>query len=138
VANATHHIEIGARIVADVTHRTREEAVYDGSTGAQVDTRVLHELGIEVEGIFVPFLTKEGGYIDALVERGKAAQQAQQHTPPNQGGAQQTGAVWGDAATQGQQPTQTTSGRGDVAATQTPQQPSAASWDQANQGQSGQ
>jgi hypothetical protein len=138
VANATHHIEIGARIVADVTHRTREEAVYDGSTGAQVDTRVLHEVGIEVDGIFVPFLTKEGGYIDALVDRGKAAQQAQQHTPPNQGGAQQTGAVWGDAATQGQQPNQPTSGGGTGATGQTPQQTTAASWDQANQGQSGQ
>jgi hypothetical protein len=124
--------------VADVTHRTREEAVYDGSTGAQVDTRVLHELGIEVEGIFVPFLTKQGDYIDALVARGKAAQQAQQHTPPNQGGAQQTGAVWGDAATQGQQPTQGTSGSGTGATGQNPQQPTAASWDQANQGQSGQ
>jgi hypothetical protein len=124
--------------VADVTHRTREEAVYDGSTGAQVDTRVLHELGIEVDGIFVPFLTKQGDYIDALVERGKAAQQAQQHTPPNQGGAQQTGAVWGDAATQGQQPTQGASGGTAAGTRQGAQQPTAASWDQANQGQSGQ
>jgi hypothetical protein len=98
----------------------------------------LHELGIEVDGIFVPFLTKEGGYIDALVERGKAAQQAQQHTPPNQSGAQQTGAVWGDAATQGQQPNQGASGSGTGASGQTPQQSTAASWDQASQGQSGQ
>jgi hypothetical protein len=124
--------------VADVTHRTREEAVYDGSTGAQVDIRVLHEVGIEVDGIFVPFLTKQGDYIDALVSRGKAAQQAQQHTPPNQGGAQQTGAVWGDAATQGQQPTQTASGTVAAGTAQTPEQQSAASWDQASQGQSGQ
>jgi hypothetical protein len=138
VANATHHIEIGARIVADVTHRTREEAVYDGSTGAQVDTRVLHEVGIEVDGIFVPFLTKQGDYIDALVSRGKAAQQAQQHTPPNQGGAQQTGAVWGDAATQGQQSNQPATGSASTGTASGAQQPTAASWDQANQGQSGQ
>jgi hypothetical protein len=67
--------------VANVIHRTREEAVYDGSSGAQIDTHTYHEIGIEVDGVFVPFSTKQGSYVDALVDRGKAAQQAEQHTP---------------------------------------------------------
>lgn len=84
MAKATHHTEIGAFNVADVTHRTREEAVYDGSTGAQIDTHTFHEIGIELDGVFVPFATKQGGYVDALVDRGKAAQQAAEQTPPTQ------------------------------------------------------
>lgn len=64
--------------MADVTHRTIEEQIYDGSTGQQIDTQINHQIGVEVEGIFVPFLTKQGGYVDALVSRGQADQQAQQ------------------------------------------------------------
>jgi hypothetical protein len=62
--------------VANVTHRTTEDKIYDGSTGQQIDTQTNHQIGIEVEGIFVPFLTKQGGYVDALVARGQADQQA--------------------------------------------------------------
>ena len=62
--------------MANVIHRTREEGVYDGSTGQQIDTHTYHEIGIEVDGVFVPFATKQGTYVDALVERGKAAKQA--------------------------------------------------------------
>jgi hypothetical protein len=64
--------------VANVTHRIVEEPIYDGSTGQQVDTQVNHQVGVEIEGIFVPFLTKQGGYVDALVSRGQADQQAAQ------------------------------------------------------------
>ena len=58
--------------------RTREEPVFDGSTGAQTGSEKLYELGQEIDGVWVAFLTKAGGYIDALVDRGKAAQQADQ------------------------------------------------------------
>jgi hypothetical protein len=78
--------------VANVTHRTTEDKIYDGSTGQQIDTQTNHQIGIEVEGIFVPFLTKQGGYVDALVSRGQADQQAAQ-------AAQQT--QTGDVATSG-------------------------------------
>jgi hypothetical protein len=64
--------------VANVTHRIVEEPIYDGSTGQQIDTQVNHQVGVEVDGIFVPFLTKQGGYVDALVARGQADQQAAQ------------------------------------------------------------
>lgn len=67
--------------MADVTYRTRDEDVYDGSTGGKIDTHTYHEIGVTLDGVFVPFLSKAGGYVDALVERGKAAQEAEQHTP---------------------------------------------------------
>jgi hypothetical protein len=70
--------------VANVTHRIVEEPIYDGSTGQQVDTQVNHQVGVEIEGIFVPFLTKQGGYVDALVSRGQADQQAAQAAQQSQ------------------------------------------------------
>lgn len=78
--------------MANVIHRTRDEAVYDGSSGQQIDTVTYHELGIEVDGVFVPFATKQGSYVDALVSRGKEAQKAEQHTPSNAPQQQQTSA----------------------------------------------
>jgi hypothetical protein len=70
--------------VANVTHRVVEDPIYDGSTGQQVDTQVNHQVGVEIEGIFVPFLTKQGGYVDALVSRGQADQQAAQAAQQSQ------------------------------------------------------
>lgn len=35
------------------------------------------QFGAEVDGVFVPFVTKTAGYIDALVARGRTEQEAQ-------------------------------------------------------------
>lgn len=64
--------------IGSVEIRTRDEEVFDGSTGAKIDTLTTYDLGAEIDGVFVPFLSKAGGYIGSLVERGKAAQQAAQ------------------------------------------------------------
>lgn len=63
--------------MADVSHRTRTEPVYDGSTGNKVDERTIHEIGVTVDGVFVPFTSKEGSYIDRQVEQGLAQQDAE-------------------------------------------------------------
>jgi hypothetical protein len=54
--------------MAEVSHRTRTEPVYDGSTGAQIDEKVIHEIGITHNGAFVSFLSKEGAYLDRQAE----------------------------------------------------------------------
>lgn len=36
-----------------------------------------HELGAEIRGAWVPFVTKAGGYVDALVTRAKEVKAAQ-------------------------------------------------------------
>lgn len=58
--------------------RTVEETTYDGSTGKEVETVTQYQLGVDIDGVFVPFVSKQGPYIDALVARGKADQAAQQ------------------------------------------------------------
>lgn len=62
--------------------RTRTEPTFDGSTGAQTGESKLYELGQEINGVWVAFVTKAGDYIDALVDRGQAAQQAGQQSAP--------------------------------------------------------
>lgn len=58
--------------MAEVQHRTRTEPVYDGSTGAKVHERTIHELGVEHNGEFVAFLSKEGDYLDRQAELAKS------------------------------------------------------------------
>jgi hypothetical protein len=53
--------------------RKVEEAQYDGSTGAQIESITTYQLGATIDGVFVPFVSKQGGYIDSQVQRGKAA-----------------------------------------------------------------
>jgi hypothetical protein len=70
--------------VANVTHRTTEEADLrridrpaDRHSGQPSDRR-------RSGRVFVPFLTKQGGYVDALVSRGQADQQAAQAAQQSQ------------------------------------------------------
>jgi hypothetical protein len=62
--------------MAEVSHRTRTEPVYDGSTGAQIDEKTLHEIGITHNGAFVSFLSKEGDYLDRQAEIANAQKKA--------------------------------------------------------------
>lgn len=62
--------------MADVSHRTITEDVYDGSTGSKVAEKTIHQLGITVDNVFVPFASKEGSYVDRLVEEGLKQQDA--------------------------------------------------------------
>jgi hypothetical protein len=70
--------------MADVSHRTFEEKVYDGTTGAVEHTKTTHQIGVEVDGVFVPFVTKEGSYVDRLVENGLRDQDAAAKQQENQ------------------------------------------------------
>ena len=63
--------------MADVSHHTFEEEVYDGTTGDVVHTKTTHQIGVTIDGVFVPFATKEGSYVDRLVEQGLAQQDAE-------------------------------------------------------------
>lgn len=40
------------------------------------------QFGAEVDGVFVPFVTKTAGYIDALVARGRTEQEAARANEP--------------------------------------------------------
>ncbi len=46
----------------------------EGSTGDH--TNYEYQFGAEIEGVFVPFVTKNGGYIDHLVAAGKAKEES--------------------------------------------------------------
>ena len=61
----------------DISVRTLEEDVFDGTTGAKIDTTTTYQLGATIDGVFFPFISKQGGYVDAYVAREKANQPAQ-------------------------------------------------------------
>jgi len=65
-----------------------------GETGSGVSDRVEteYQFGDEIDGVWVPAVTKASGYIEHLIEREKAAQAANQ--PP----AAETPADAGDSA----------------------------------------
>ena len=63
--------------MADVVHKVYTEDVYDGTSGQKVDERKIHAIGLELDGVFVSFLTKEDSYIQRKVAEGKAAQEQQ-------------------------------------------------------------
>jgi hypothetical protein len=62
--------------------KTETEVGETGAGGNRTDTHYV--LGGEVDGVFIPFITKSAGYIDALVQQGKANQQNQQQTAHEQ------------------------------------------------------
>lgn len=47
-----------------VTSRKVETPVYDGTTGAQTDTHVTYELGDTIDGVFVPFASVRGSFVE--------------------------------------------------------------------------
>ena len=81
--------------MADVAHRTVTEDQFDGSTGEKVESKVVHQLGAVIEGVFVPFISKEGSYVERLVADEQARQQAAQPAPDSsaQAPAEQTAGV---------------------------------------------
>lgn len=60
----------------EISVRVLDEPVYDGSTGAKIEDSKTYQLGATIDGVFVPFLTKQGSYIDHLVKQGKAQQES--------------------------------------------------------------
>lgn len=54
--------------------RQIEEEQFDGSSGAKIDSITTWQLGAEIDGVFVPFVSKSGGYVDAQVKNGKELQ----------------------------------------------------------------
>ena len=63
-----------------MTAVVRQIAV-DPPEGATSDhTPYEYQLGAEIEGVWVPFVTKAGGYIDSLVSSGQASQPEQTTT----------------------------------------------------------
>ena len=54
-----------------VSTRKTETPVYDGSSGEQVDTHVNYELGDEIDGVFVPFVTVRGAFVDHTIRLAK-------------------------------------------------------------------
>jgi hypothetical protein len=68
--------------------KTETEVGETGAGGNRTDTHYV--LGGEVDGVFIPFITKSAGYIDALVATGKQNQQNQPqgtHEPTTPGTA---------------------------------------------------
>jgi hypothetical protein len=57
--------------MAKVEARKVETADPEGATGDH--TSYEYQFGAEIDGVFVPFVTKSGGYIDHLVAAGKDA-----------------------------------------------------------------
>jgi hypothetical protein len=80
--------------------RQIEEEQFDGSTGSKIDSITTYQLGAEIDGVFVPFVTKSGGYIDSQVERGKALQ-AQTSTSEPATGSSGDGGTTPPAGTDG-------------------------------------
>jgi hypothetical protein len=71
--------------------KTETEVGETGAGGNRTDTHYV--LGGEVDGVFIPFITKSAGYIDALVATGKQNQQNQPqgtHEPTTPGTSKKT------------------------------------------------
>jgi hypothetical protein len=56
-----------------------ETVVTEQGTGER--TEVTYALGADIDGVFIPFLTKSGPYVDHLVEAAKAAAEAEKAKP---------------------------------------------------------
>lgn len=65
--------------------RKVDEPVYDGTTGAEVDTITRYEIGGEVDGAWVSFASKSGEHVERLVEQ---ARQSQKDNPQQSGDQQ--------------------------------------------------
>ena len=55
--------------------RKVDESVYDGTTGAEVDTVTRYELGSEIDGAWVKFASLGADKVDALIAAHKAQQE---------------------------------------------------------------
>ena len=55
--------------------RKVDQSVYDGTTGAEVDTETRYELGAEVDGAWVKFASLSADKVDQIVQRHKAAEE---------------------------------------------------------------
>jgi hypothetical protein len=56
-----------------VKTRKVEVPQYDGSTGAELEPHVNYELGDEIDGVFVPFVTVRESFVNHTVRLGKEA-----------------------------------------------------------------
>jgi hypothetical protein len=56
-----------------VVTRKVEVPQYDGSTGAELEPHVNYELGDEIDGVFVPFVTVRESFVNHTVRLGKEA-----------------------------------------------------------------
>jgi hypothetical protein len=65
--------------------KTETEVGETGAGGNRTDYHYV--LGGEVDGVFIPFITKSAGYIDALVQTEKANQQNASNQDEAKGGA---------------------------------------------------
>jgi hypothetical protein len=65
--------------------KTETEVGETGAGGNRTDYHYV--LGGEIDGVFVPFVTKAAGYIDHLVETGKANQKNETDSEQKAGGA---------------------------------------------------
>lgn len=66
-----------------VSVRRVEQPVYDG-LGNETHKDEFYELGAEIDGQFVAFVTKRAGYIDHKVEVAKANAPEQEQTQPSE------------------------------------------------------
>lgn len=53
-----------------------------GETGTADRTETEYQFGTEIDGVFIPFVSKSGGYIDHLVSQGQAAQAQEKKNKP--------------------------------------------------------
>jgi hypothetical protein len=75
--------------MAKVEARKVETEAPEGATGDH--TAYEYQFGAEIDGVFVPFVTKNGGYIDHLVKAGKAkAEQDAKDNPPKSADTSET------------------------------------------------
>jgi hypothetical protein len=65
--------------------KTETEVGETGAGGNRTDYHYV--LGGEVDGVFIPFITKSAGYIDALVQTEKANQKNESNQDEPKGGA---------------------------------------------------
>lgn len=66
--------------------RKVDEAVYDGTTGQEVDTITRYELGAEIDGAWVKFASVSEEHVNAKVAAAKQQQQSQQPQSQQQQG----------------------------------------------------
>ena len=66
--------------------RKVDDHVYDGTTGAEVDTVTRYELGAEIDGAWVKFTSLSGDHVDALIQRAKDEQKGKDEAAQDQEG----------------------------------------------------
>ena len=61
--------------------RKTDEHVYDGTTGAEVDTVSRYELGAEIDGTWIKFASLAADFVDGKVAADKAAKEGKDTGP---------------------------------------------------------